>query len=89
MMEGKQISTTLRNHVLCNLDRQLSNMSPCSHEEADSRMILHLADATKSGHDRIMIRTVDKDVAVLAVTYFYSVPASEKWIAFGTGRHFR
>ena len=33
------------------------------------------------------MRTVDKDVVVLAATYFYSVPASE--IAFGTGKHFR
>ena len=69
-VEGKQIITTFRNHVLCNLDRQLSNMSPCSHEEADTRMIIHLADAAKSGHCRIMIRTVDTDVVVLAVTYF-------------------
>ena len=85
----KQIITTFRNEVLCNQNRQQANLSPCSHEEADTRIILHLADAAKSGYDRILLRTVDIDVVVLAITYFYTVPASEIWIAFGTGKHFR
>ena len=88
-VDGQQIVTTFRNNVMCNQERQHANLSPCSHEEADTRIILHLADAAKSGYDRILIRTVDTDVVVLAVTYYYTVPASEIWIAFGTGQHFR
>ena len=42
-------------------------MSPCSHEEADSRMLLHVTHAAKHGHHQILIRTVDTDVVVLAV----------------------
>ena len=30
-------------------------------------MMVHAADAVKSGHRRILIRTVDTDVVVLAV----------------------
>ena len=37
----------------------------------------------------IMVRTVDTDVVVLAVTYFCTMPVSEIWIAFDTGTHFR
>ena len=66
----KQIITTLRNEVMCNDSLQHPNLSPCSHEEADTRIILHLADAAMSGYDRIMIRTVDTDVVVLAITYY-------------------
>ena len=39
----KQIIMTFRNEVLCNQKRQQVNLSPCSHEEADTRIILHLA----------------------------------------------
>ena len=85
----KQIITTLRNEVMCNDSLQHPNLSPCSHEEADTRIILHLAYAAMSGYDPIMIRTVDTDVVVLAITYYHALSASEIWVAFGTGKHFR
>ena len=85
----KQILTTFKTEILCNSNLPQSNLSPCSHEEADARMILHLADAAKAGYNRILVRTVDTDVVVLAVCYYYTVPASEIWITFGTGKHLR
>ena len=85
----KQIVTTFRTEILCNSILPQSNLSPCSHKEADTRMILHLADAAKAGYNRILAQTVDTDVVVLAVCYYYTVPASEIWIAFGTGKHLR
>ena len=42
-------------------------LAPCSHEEADSRMMLHVQHAAKQGHNQILVRTVDTDVVVLAV----------------------
>lgn len=42
-------------------------LAPCNHEEADTRMMVHAADAVKSGHRTILILTVDTDVVVLAV----------------------
>jgi len=44
----------------------LHTLVPCSHEEADSRMLLS-AHAAKHGHHCILIRTVNTDVVVLAV----------------------
>jgi len=41
-------------------------LSPCSHEEADSRMLLHASHAAQSGHLKILIWTVDMDVVALS-----------------------
>ncbi len=66
-------------------------LSPCTHEEADSRMMLHVAHAAQQGHQGILICTVDTDVVVLAVMVSHpTLPASsEVWLAFGTGKSFR
>ncbi len=54
-------------------------LSPCStHEEADSRMMLHVAHAARQGHQGILIRTVDTDVVVLAVMVSQILPASSE-----------
>ena len=48
----------------------LSNLTPCNHEEADTRVFLHVKDMTKQGHRKMVIRTVDTDVLVLAVSVY-------------------
>ena len=67
----------------------ISNLSPCTHEETDSRMMVHVADAVTKGHTSIVIRTVDTDVVVLAVAAVYKLKLQELWIAFGTGKYFK
>ena len=42
----------------------LSLMAPCTHEEAESRMLLHVSHESRHGHSMV---TVDTDVVVLAV----------------------
>ncbi len=85
----KQVISTYHTDVLCNKARDLSGLAPCTHEEADSRVLLHVEDATKQGHTKISIRTVDTDVLVLAVTTAQRLDIPELWVAFGTGKHFR
>ncbi|MGH0161437.1 UNVERIFIED_CONTAM: hypothetical protein FKN15_064025 [Acipenser sinensis] len=67
---------------------KLSQLSPCSHEEADTRIILHFVDAANKGHKRL--RTVDTDavVVVLAIAEYHQLSVNELWIAFGTGNKF-
>ena len=79
---SKQIISTHRTEVLCNQSRDVSGLAPCTHEEADTRIILHLEDAVKE-------RTVDTDVVVLAVTSAQRHNNAEVWIAFGTVKCFR
>ena len=43
----------------------------------------------RKGHRRIMLRTVDTDVVVLAVSTVVSMENTQLWIAFGTGKHLR
>ncbi len=65
-------------------------LSPCSHEEADSRMLLHASHAARQGHQKMLIRTVDTDVVVLAISVVQHLPAgTELWLAFGVGKGFR
>uniref|UniRef100_UPI00358E27B6 uncharacterized protein n=1 Tax=Myxine glutinosa TaxID=7769 RepID=UPI00358E27B6 len=66
-------------------------LAPCNHEEADTRMMLHAAAAMKSGHRRVLIRTVDTDVVVLAVWMAQELNevVDELWLALGTGKNFR
>ena len=51
--------------------------------------MLRAADAAKNGLKKIMLRTVDTDVVVIAVSTFQDLGLSELWIAFGVGKHFR
>ena len=68
----------------------LALLTPCSHEEADSRMLLHVSHAAHHCHHKILINTVDTDVVVLAVSVAQGLlPEDELWLAFGTGKSFR
>ena len=66
-----------------------SFISPCNHEEADTRVFLHVNDMSLQGHTKITIRTVDTDVLVIAISVFARLHCQleELWIDFGTGKH--
>ena len=84
----KEIYSTLGNQVVTNGTRQcLEGLQPCSHEEANTRIFVHVLDAAKQ-HQRIMIRTNDTDVFVLAVSQMQRIPQKEVWLAFGMGKQF-
>ena len=62
---------------------------PCTHEEADTRIMVHCRDAVLKGHASIAIRTVDSDVVCIAVSMYDDIGADEMWIGFGIGKKFR
>ncbi len=80
---------TLREGVVCYPSREAHMLAPCSHEEADTRMMVHAADAAASGYSSILIRSVDTDVVALAVAVIDKIEASELWVLFGTGKNER
>ena len=62
----KELYTTHGSDVLrspTGLD--VSNIALCSHEQAETRLILNSADAVLKCHRRVRIRTVDTDLLVL------------------------
>ena len=64
----------------------VETVSPCNHEEADTRVFLHALDMSRRGMQRIMIKTVDTDVIVLAVALFSELNLQKLWIDFGSGQ---
>ncbi|KAK0044996.1 Pinin [Biomphalaria pfeifferi] len=84
----KLIVTTQGPDVISNKPIDHTNLSPCNHEEADTRMMLHLAHAAEHCR-RILIRTVDTDVVVLSVAAMTRHPHLQLWIAMGAGKDFR
>ena len=85
----KQVISTLHKDVICTHARDIAGLAPCTHEEADTRMLLHVEDAMKQGYTKVSIRTVDTDVVVLAVTAAERLSIDQLWVAFGTGKSFR
>ena len=52
--------------------------------------ILHLADAAKAGHTKAYIRTVDSDIVVLSICFFFEITnLTHLWIGFGKGKYYR
>ena len=67
-LKGKQLVVTQEEPVFSKpLLQENASLSPCSHEEGDSRMLLHANHAACRGHQKILMRSVDTDVVALAV----------------------
>ncbi|XP_061894509.1 uncharacterized protein LOC133644183 [Entelurus aequoreus] len=70
-----------------------SMMDCCNHEEADTRIVVHLQCALKEGAKTVLVRTVDTDVIVILAGLFYDLvvlqPLTDIWVAFGMGKRFR
>ncbi|KAE8742548.1 hypothetical protein FOCC_FOCC011900 [Frankliniella occidentalis] len=87
----KEVYSTVDRDVLTSSKRDVTGcLAPCNHEEADTRIMIHVKDALVQGHHRIMIRTVDTDVVVLAVSCVQQLPGiQELWVHIGTGSNQR
>ena len=72
--------------MLSNQPADLTAVSPCKQEEADTRMMLHLQHAAEQGHTKAYLRTVDSDMVVLAINLFHALGLSELWIGFRSGK---
>ena len=91
-LQDKELFTTILSDCVSSpAGRDVGAVAPCMHEEADTRIFLHVAAAASAGHRRVIIRTSDSDVVVLAVSNFVAFKDSidELWIAFGMQRHFK
>jgi len=68
---------------LCNRAAALhcKQKTSIAHEEVDTRMILHLADAVSKGFQKILLLTVDTDVVILAVAAATKLDIQELWVS--------
>ena len=63
-------------------NREINHLK-ADHEEADTRIILHVENAIKQGYERIIIHSRDADVLVMIVS-FLSNSDSEVWMKAGS-----
>ena len=69
--DGKHLYITQKQHVLTSpvgLDK--TNLEPCTHEEADTRIFVHVAHSVAAGNTQQKIRTTDVDVDGLYIGHF-------------------
>ena len=67
--KGKEVFVTSDLNVL---DKGSSHVAvPCNHEEADTRLLVHLVDALKNGSNTCMVRTVGTDMIVTIIGKFH------------------
>ncbi|KAG1654719.1 hypothetical protein GQR58_024872 [Nymphon striatum] len=89
--DGKEVFATDGAGVLASGSSQ-NDMCPCDHEEADTRLIIHVQNALKNGANTCVVRTVDTDVLVILIGRFHHLLTLNKdadvWISFGTGKNF-
>ena len=69
--------------------RDVEYLQPSSHEEAYTRILLHVAHCARQGLRKLVIRTVDTDVVVLAIGHSPALRLDELWVRYGVGTHFR
>jgi hypothetical protein len=86
---GKKLITTIGDKVQCCPRKAKDSLQPCTHEEADTRMILYVDDFARSKMHKVLITTTDTDVLVLAIRHFSQNDSDKLWIAFGCGTNFR
>ena len=76
--DGKEVYSTHGSSVLtCSNISEMSNLPPCTHGEADTRLMIHALDASLRGRQRIKIRTNDTDVIALALSVVSTLPVDE------------
>ena len=91
-MPSCNVLTTQREYVLSTQELDIDFLQPCDHEEADTRVFLHLKHAVLQGHKVVFIRTVDIDLVVFAISVFDSLKElglSELYIRYGVGKQRR
>ena len=68
-------------------------MNSCNHEEADTRVIVHIVHTLAQGSKTINVRTVDTDVIVILIGKFHDLKMLQSdldlWVSFGVGKQFR
>ena len=74
-------------HSYQSLENTMTMISPCDHEEADTRLLLHCLHASQLGFDNIIISTVDSDIVVLCTHFFDRLQLKELWIKFRVSKH--
>ena len=67
---NKVIVSTYEDMLVSNGSVNVSTLVSCTQDEADTRIFFHILNASVSGSTRVLVRTVDTNVAAIAVALF-------------------
>ena len=71
--EGKQsiLCITFGDSIISNSEAVLleTDINQCCSEEADPRIVRHVINLGKKGYTNVQVKTVDRDVVILCLTY--------------------
>ena len=59
----------------------------CNHEEFDTRVMLHAANAVSYGYKRIRVIANDTDIIVLGISFFIDSGADKLWCFIWNWKH--
>ena len=71
-VNGTLLLSTYFDGVLTNRNFYVSGLQPCNQAEADTRILLHLANAAVHSHSKAYVCMVDSDIVVLAAVLRYT-----------------
>ena len=86
------VIVTKEENALSNHTSSLEGVSPCSHEEAATRICVHSRHAAPEGSKSVLVKASDTDIRVIAISVMATLQAiglQQLWIAFGQGRNMR
>ena len=88
---GRKVTISTNDETIVSIQNDMNDveyLQPRSHEEADTRILLHVAHCARQVLRNVIIRTVDTDVVVIAIGHFLALRLDELWVSFGVGTHF-
>ena len=92
MSSPNMVIVTKEDNVLSNHTNSLEGVSPCSHEEADTRIFVHARHAAQEGSKSVLVKASDTDILVIAISTMPTLQAiglQQLWVAFVQGRNMR
>lgn len=78
--------------IYCNRPIALEDLSPCTHEEVDTRIFVHARHAAMEDRKALMIKANESDVVVIGIAVLKSLKElglEKMWIDFGKGANLR
>ena len=92
MPSPNMVIVTKEENALSNHTIRLEGMSPCSHDEADTRIIVHARHAAQEGCKSLLVKASDTDILDIAISVMPTLQAiglQQLWIAFVQGMNMR
>ena len=75
---GRNVIISTNDETIVSTQNDMNNveyLQPCSHEEADTSILLHVAQCARQGLRKVVIRTVDTGVVAHAIEHFPALSA--------------